>query len=104
MFRISELCRKDIVNAADGRRLGFARDVELDLEQGRIRALILPDRERSFRWFGRGDEFSVEWTQIRRIGVDVVLVELPTASRAKAGRDGRRQDGEERLVFPDAPL
>lgn len=77
MFRVSELRNKDVINSVDGKRLGFIRDIELDLRDGRIRSLILPGESKIWRLFGRAEEIIIEWPQIRKIGADVILVELP---------------------------
>lgn len=77
MFRISDLRHKDIVNSIDGKRLGYIKDIELDLNEGRIKAIILPGENRLFSFFGRNDDIIVDWQQVKKIGVDVVLVELP---------------------------
>ncbi|MCL2816819.1 MAG: YlmC/YmxH family sporulation protein [Clostridiales bacterium] len=76
MFRVSDLRNKDVVNALDGKKLGYIKDIDLDLHQGRIRALILPGSRSFFGLFGKNDDLVVDWTQIQKIGVDVILVEI----------------------------
>ena len=89
MFRVSELRNKDVINSVDGKRLGFIRDIELDLRDGRIRSLILPGESKIWRLFGRAEEIIIEWPQIRKIGTDVILVELPIfANMQDRNRDG----------------
>ena len=40
--KISELEERQIINIADGKCLGSMKDIEVDLEEGRIRAIVLP--------------------------------------------------------------
>ncbi len=77
MIRISDLRHKDIVNRLDGKRLGFIKDIELDLTEGKIKAIVLPGESRMFSFLGRIDDIVVDWQQVQKIGVDVILVDLP---------------------------
>ena len=42
--KISELEERQIINIADGKCLGSMKDIEVDLEEGRIRAIVLPGK------------------------------------------------------------
>jgi YlmC/YmxH family sporulation protein len=77
LVKISELRLRDVINTYDGKRLGAIKDIDLDLEQGRIRSLILPGNNgRFFSLFARSDEVVVPWENIMKIGVDVILVSV----------------------------
>lgn len=78
-IKISDLRDLEIININDGRRLGPIKDIELDLEKGRIQALIMPgfSTGRIVGIFGRNDDLVVPWEKIKCIGVDVLLVDLP---------------------------
>jgi YlmC/YmxH family sporulation protein len=76
MVKISDLKDKEIVNASDGRRLGFFEDIELDLEGGCVKALVIPTRTKILGVFGRQDDLVIPFEKIIKIGVDVILVEL----------------------------
>jgi len=77
MVKISELRLRDVINTYDGKRLGTIKDIDFDLEQGRIKSLILPgSNARLFSLFARSDEVVVPWENIMKIGVDVILVSV----------------------------
>ncbi|MDW2798085.1 YlmC/YmxH family sporulation protein, partial [Clostridium boliviensis] len=42
MIKISELQSKDVVSITDGRKLGQIHDLELDLREGQITAVVVP--------------------------------------------------------------
>jgi len=76
--RASELQAKDVVNVTDGRRLGVIGDLDIDLDSGLIRSMIIPPTGKFFGMFANGEEVVIPWNQIVKIGSDVVLVELRT--------------------------
>ncbi|HHY75196.1 MAG TPA: YlmC/YmxH family sporulation protein [Firmicutes bacterium] len=76
MIRASDLATRDVVNTVDGRRLGNIVDLELDLATGRILAVIVPGQPKMLGVFGRSDDYVVPWENIKKIGEDVILVEL----------------------------
>lgn len=73
--RIGELRCKEVINVADGSRYGYVGDVEVDLETGQVRALIVPGRLRLFGLLGREAEKVFPWAAVRRFGEDIILVE-----------------------------
>jgi len=76
MFKVSELGRKDIINIVDGAKLGPVKDMHLDLETGKVKAIVLQGPRRYFRLFGAGQDVVVAWEKVKKIGQDAVLVEV----------------------------
>jgi YlmC/YmxH family sporulation protein len=76
MMKISELQAKDVVNIADGKKLGQIQDLELDLKQGVVKAIVVPTEQKLFSWLSSGQEVVIPWNQIVKIGSDVILVRL----------------------------
>ncbi len=77
MVKISDLRAREIINIVDGRRLGLIKDIEIDLEEGRITAIVLPGVSggRFLGFLGKEEEIVVPWEKIIKIGMDVVLVD-----------------------------
>ena len=83
--RVSELRYKEIINVSDGSRYGWVGDVEVDLERGQVRALVVPGRRRLFGLLGRVEDRVFPWEAVRRFGADTILVETPPLSRLGKG-------------------
>lgn len=76
MNRSAELRQKEVINISDGRRLGFVCDVEINLEEGKIEAIIVPAGGRLFGILGKESEFLIPWERIKKIGEDIILVDM----------------------------
>lgn len=74
--RIADLRQKEVINIVDGKRLGFVKDAEFSLDTGRIVSLILPGRWSIFRIFGRIEEMVIPWRDIKKVGEDIILVDI----------------------------
>ena len=88
---LSKLEGKEIINLYDGSRLGVLGNAELfvDPENGDIKALILPTLHRLFK-FQSGEEITIPWESIRKIGSDMMLVELqPVQGQSRKERRER---------------
>lgn len=73
--RIAQLRYKEVISVEDGARYGYVGDMEVDLETGQVRALVVPGRRRFFGLFGREDDKIIPWSAVRRFGEDIILVE-----------------------------
>jgi YlmC/YmxH family sporulation protein len=84
LTKTSELREREVVNILDGRRLGLASDLEIDPETGRIKAIVVPGPGKFLWVFGKSDDFVIPWERIKKIGVDVILVDAPDYVDEKA--------------------
>ncbi|WP_026895087.1 YlmC/YmxH family sporulation protein [Clostridiisalibacter paucivorans] len=77
-MKLSKLGGKEIVNLNDGGRLGIIADSDLliDEKNGKILALLLPYTSSAFKFFGERDLIEIPWETIRKIGDDMIIVEI----------------------------
>ncbi|MGN1401748.1 MAG: YlmC/YmxH family sporulation protein [Bacillus sp. (in: firmicutes)] len=75
MVRISDFQVKDIVNLADGKRLGNLHDLEVDINTGRVLSLIISGSGKWPSLFQREDEIIIPWSKIKKIGKDIIFVD-----------------------------
>lgn len=78
MIRINDLRHRDVVNVNDGRRLGSIGDLDLDVDQGIVKAIIVPAAGGIWSKISRVKDYIIPWSKIVKIGVDTILVDHPT--------------------------
>lgn len=71
---LSDLQTKDIINMNDGNNLGRIVDAKID-STGKIIYLVAEERK-LIRKVTRGTEMTFSFEKIKKIGEDVILVEL----------------------------
>ena len=72
---INELRAKEVINVTDGARLGYVSDVEIDLDMGKLIAVIVPGAYRLMGLLGKEDDFVITWENIKKIGDDVIIID-----------------------------
>ncbi|SDF06895.1 YlmC/YmxH family sporulation protein [Sporolituus thermophilus] len=83
MLKTSDLKLKEVINVGDGKRLGTITDIEIDIETGRLTAIVVPGPGKFLGLFGRNDDIVIPWEKIHKIGLDVILVETGTVPSLK---------------------
>jgi YlmC/YmxH family sporulation protein len=83
MVKISEFQIKDVVNVADGKKLGNISDIEINLSNGKIEAIIVSGNGRMLGFFGKEEEIIISWRNILKIGEDVILVRYRGLNEAR---------------------
>lgn len=75
---LSELGGKEIINLNNGQRLGIIADSDIvvDKNTGKILTLLVPEKKLQFRLFGENSAIEIPWNTIRKIGNDMIIVEL----------------------------
>ena len=88
-IKFTDLQCKEVICISDGRRLGFITDVQIEVPEGNICAIVVPGPCRFLGVAGRQDDFIIPWNCIKRIGPDIVLVDAkPDSCRAPRHRIG----------------
>ncbi|MEK4030274.1 MULTISPECIES: YlmC/YmxH family sporulation protein [Bacillaceae] len=90
MGRISDFQLKDIVNVANGKKLGNISDIHLNLTAGTIDSIVISSSGKIFGLFGKEEEIVIPWSQIVKIGEDVILVRYSGNSLSAEG--GSREE------------
>lgn len=87
---LKDLRYKEVISVSDGTRFGYVGDLEVDVDSGQIRALVIPGPARFFGLFGHEEDVVIPWEDVRRFGQDIILIE-------KTGRESRSSREKLRL-------
>ncbi len=75
-MRLSDLQNKSLVNINDGRNIGNIIDVKVEEQTGNIKSLIIEGKGGMFTFLNKDSELEIFWSDIKKIGEDVILVNL----------------------------
>ena len=73
MYTLGSLKTMEVIDIVTGTRLGFIKDIVIDQSRQKIEAIVMPSKKVS--WFGKIDDIELPWGKIKKIGVDVILVD-----------------------------
>lgn len=78
MGKMIDFRHKEVINICDARRLGCVSDVDIDYCTGTVLAIVVPGCINGFfTCFSRSNaDIVIPWENIRKIGEEVILVEI----------------------------
>lgn len=79
LYSLANLRSMEIIDINTGAKLGFIKDLKIDCENNRILSLILPSQTAKISWFGKNDDLELPWDNVKKIGIDVLLVDAENA-------------------------
>lgn len=97
-MRFSDLAGKELIDVREGLRLGELGDAELvfEMRTGKVRAIVVAPQG---PWWRRSREMVIPWAGVRKIGVDVIVVDMavgaePSLAPPSGRGEGARRDRE----------
>lgn len=76
MSRGIDFKQKEVINVKEGKILGFVIDVQADFENGEIRSIVVARTGKIFNTINSKTNVTIPWENIKKIGEDVILVEI----------------------------
>ncbi|MGM0502451.1 MAG: YlmC/YmxH family sporulation protein [Bacillota bacterium] len=79
-MKLNQLMGKEIINLADGEKLGSIAEVDITFDQqtGSLKSILVPVEKGVFNFLGEDKFFEVPWESIIKIGQEVVIINLKT--------------------------
>ena len=85
-YTFCELREREVINVADGRRLGRLNDMAFGIN-GCILGIIVPGEKNFFRNITGTDNIFIPWECVLKIGTDVILADLNNNMNFSTTRD-----------------
>ena len=75
MFRSCNFKNREVINIDTAERIGIVKDVEIDTENGSIKAIVVKKHSNLFPQIF-GGELVIPWDNIEVMGEEIVLVRV----------------------------
>lgn len=72
LYSINAMKNMEVIDINTGGKIGFIKDFRLDDNCRKIISIILPGESKI--WFSKGTDIEIQWENIVKVGVDVLLV------------------------------
>lgn len=79
MSKMVDFRHKEVINICDAKKLGYVCDVDIDFCSGTVNAIVVPGCSGNCFlpcFFRSNGDIVIPWENIRRIGEEVILVEI----------------------------
>ncbi len=74
-MHISQIQELEVIDVSEGTRLGFVKDVEISLRDGRITAIMI-ENQSARRIFSKADDLLIPMEQVVKLGEDFIFIDL----------------------------
>ena len=74
-IKFTDLQCKEVLCIGSGQRLGFITDIQIDIPEGNVCAIVVPCPAKLLGLPGRRDDYLIPWSCIQKIGPDIILVD-----------------------------
>lgn len=73
MYSLNSLRTMEIIDINTGCKLGYIKDLVVDCDNYKIISILVPNQNTG--WFSKNNNIEIPWSQITKIGVDVILID-----------------------------
>ena len=87
-IKFTDLQCREVICISTGQRLGFVSDIQIEIPEGNVCALVVPCPGKFFSLTGRHEDYIIPWNAIKKIGPDIVLVDVRPES-CRSPRPGK---------------
>lgn len=74
LHSLNAMRNMEVIDILTGSKIGYISDFKIDCDTNKIVSLILPGEIKS--WFSKEEHMEISWSDIVKIGSDVILVKV----------------------------
>lgn len=74
MYALNSLKTMEIIDINTGCKLGYMKDMVVDCDNYKILSILIQNQQNK-GWFSKNNDIEIPWSQITKIGVDVILID-----------------------------
>ena len=74
-INFTQLQCKEVICLCDGKRLGYVSDVQVEMPEGAIRAIVVPCPCKLAGLWRPQEEYCIPWCCVKKVGPDIILVD-----------------------------
>ena len=73
MHSIGNIRVMEVIDVNTGTKIGFIKDLKIDCDGFKIISIIIPALK--ITWFNKNNFIEIPWERVKKVGVDVILVD-----------------------------
>ena len=78
LHSLNNIKSMEVIDITTGSKMGFIKDLVVDCNNYRVISVVLPNQK--LNWFSKKNDIEIPWEQIKKIGLDVILVDYKNIS------------------------
>lgn len=73
LHSLNEIKSMEVIDINKGEKIGFIKDLVIDIENSKIISLILPGTSNG--WFSKEEDIEIPWENVKKTGIEVILID-----------------------------
>ena len=70
---INALRTMEVIDIKTGTKLGYIKDIVVDIENSRVVSILLPGVQRG--WFSKEEDIEIPWKKVLKAGMEIILID-----------------------------
>ncbi|NLL30987.1 MAG: YlmC/YmxH family sporulation protein [Clostridiales bacterium] len=73
LHSLNALRTMEVIDIKTGTKLGYIKDIVVDIENSRVVSILLPGVQRG--WFSKEEDIEIPWKKVLKAGMEIILID-----------------------------